>query len=59
MNELERLLKLQHDFEKGLIIISDINKQDRIELEKLYDEQISLLIQMKEMYLKKINDYNK
>ena len=62
----QKILKLQKKFEQGLILESDLSKEEVIELEKLYDEQILELdtnIQKKESILyKKIslnNEYYK
>ena len=36
----QKILELQKKFEQGLISESDLSKEEVIELEKLYDEQI-------------------
>ena len=50
------LLELQKKYEEGLILEDDMTEKQRIELEKLYDEQISELdtkIEIKEKELKR------
>ncbi len=50
------LLELQKKYEEGLILEEDMTEKQRIELEKLYDEQISELdskIEIKEKELKR------
>ena len=53
----EKLLKLQKDFENGKILEEDLDIDDADKLEELYDEQISLLKEMKAMYKKKLEIY--
>ena len=51
-----KLLELQKKYEEGLILEEDMTEKQRIELEKLYDEQISELdtkIEIKEKELKR------
>ena len=62
----QKILELQKKFEQGLILENDLSKEEVIELEKLYNEQILELdsnIQKKEsMLYKKIslnNEYYK
>lgn len=57
MDEKQRLLKLQEDLEMGIVFEEDLSKQDIDALEELYNEQIGLLKEMKEMYKKKIEFY--
>ena len=50
------LLELQKKYEEGLILEENMTEKQRIELEKLYDEQISELdtkIEIKEKELKR------
>ena len=50
------LLELQKKYEEGLILEEDMTEKQRIELEKLYDEQIlelDIKISQKEKELKK------
>ena len=54
MNDRNRLLKLQQDLENGIIFEEDLSEEDIDKLEKLYQEQISLLKEMQDIYRKKI-----
>lgn len=49
------LLDLQHKFENNEIAEEDINDEDRTDLEKLYNEQISNIKREIVMYEKKMN----
>lgn len=57
MNNKEELLKLQRDFEANKITENDMSKEEIMELNKLYDEQISLLNEMENMYKTQIERY--
>ena len=58
MEEKDKVLKLQQDFESGNIMEEDLTEEEIVALESLYNEQISLLKQMKEVYQNKV-DYHK
>lgn len=55
MEEKDKVLKLQQDFESGVVVEEDLTEEDISALEMLYNEQISLLKQMKEVYQNKVN----
>ena len=54
MDEKQRLLKLQEDLESGAILEEALSDEDVDSLEKLYNEQMSLLKEMQEVYKRKI-----
>ncbi len=58
MEEKDKVLKLQQDFEAGNIVEEDLTDEEIAALESLYNEQISLLKQMKEVYQNKV-EYHK
>jgi len=55
MEEKEKVLRLQQEFESGNVIEEDLTEEEIYALESLYNEQISLLKQMKEVYQNKVN----
>jgi len=59
MDYKERLLKLQKDLEDGIIIEEELSDEDASALEELYNNQIELLKEMKDMYLNKLEFYKK
>ena len=58
MEEKDKVLRLQQDFEAGNIMEEDLTEEETAALENLYNEQISLLKQMKEVYQNKV-EYHK
>ena len=58
MEEKDKVLRLQQDFEAGNIMEEDLTEEESAALENLYNEQISLLKQMKEVYQNKV-EYHK
>ena len=59
MEDKERLLKIQKDLEDGIIIEEDLSNEDVNALEELYNKQIELLKEMKDMYSDKLEFYKK
>lgn len=59
MEEREKVLKLQQDFEAGKIIEEELSEEELNALENLYNEQIALLKEMKDMYKNKIEYHKK
>lgn len=55
--DVKKYLKLQEEFENGRILEEDMTPEQIDGLVALYEEQIDLLEQMKEMYEKKIQYY--
>lgn len=55
MEEKDKVLKLQQDFEAGNVMEEELTEEEISALEDLYNEQISLLKQMKEVYQNKVN----
>lgn len=58
MEEREKVLKLQQDFEAGKIVEEELSEEELTSLENLYNGQIALLKEMKDMYKNKI-EYHK
>lgn len=59
MEEREKVLKLQQDFEAGKIVEEELSEEELTSLENLYNEQIALLKEMKDMYKNKIEYHKK
>lgn len=55
----EKVLKLQQDFEAGKITEEELSEQELDDLELLYNKQIALLKEMKDMYKNKIEYHKK
>ena len=55
--DVKKYLKLQEEFENGRILEENMTPEQIDGLVALYQEQIALLKQMKEMYVKKIQRY--